>query len=126
MHFGFFPLFFTFSSVCVLFLLLLLLLLYLLYLPTSLFIGCIHRLARFKILDEVPPLFHMYPISLAEFLYTVQTYAYLCKLNSEIFFTIIKCCVNNWASEASPTLGCSIEILRDICNSYTMVVRDYR
>ena len=22
--------------------------------------------------------------------------------------------VNNWASEASPTLGCSIEILRDI------------
>ena len=24
---------------------------------------------------------------------------------------------NNWASEASPTLGCSIEISRDICNS---------
>ena len=23
--------------------------------------------------------------------------------------------VNNWASEASPTLGCSIEISRDIC-----------
>ena len=22
---------------------------------------------------------------------------------------------NNWASEASPTLGCSIEISRDIC-----------
>ena len=29
-------------------------------------------------------------------------------------------------SEASPTLGCSIEISRDICNSYTIVVRDYR
>ena len=26
----------------------------------------------------------------------------------------------NWASEASPTPGCSIEISRDICNSYTM------
>ena len=23
-------------------------------------------------------------------------------------------CLTNWASEASPTLGCSIEILRDI------------
>ena len=23
--------------------------------------------------------------------------------------------LNNWASEASPTLGCSIEISRDIC-----------
>ena len=34
--------------------------------------------------------------------------------------------IYNWASEASPTLGCSIEISRDICNSYTMVVRDYR
>ena len=32
----------------------------------------------------------------------------------------------NWASEANLTLGCSIEISRDICNSYTMVVRDYR
>ena len=27
------------------------------------------------------------------------------------FFTMIKC---NWASEVSPTLGCSIEISRDI------------
>ena len=31
-------------------------------------------------------------------------------------------CLTNWASEASPTLGCSIEILRDIyvsvCLSY--------
>ena len=26
--------------------------------------------------------------------------------------------VCNWASEASPTLGCSIKILCDICNSY--------
>ena len=25
-----------------------------------------------------------------------------------------------WASEASPTLGCSIEISRDICYSYAM------
>ena len=29
---------------------------------------------------------------------------------------------NNWASEASPTLGCSIEILRDIYMSVCMYV----
>ena len=30
---------------------------------------------------------------------------------------------NNWASEASPTLGCSIEILRDMCLSWAKMRR---
>ena len=29
----------------------------------------------------------------------------------------------NWASEASPTLGCSIEISRDICCRYVSYVK---
>ena len=32
----------------------------------------------------------------------------------------------NWASEASPTLGCSIEILRDICICYSTGRSDIR
>ena len=28
--------------------------------------------------------------------------------------------ISNWASEASPTLGCSIEISRDICCRYVV------
>ena len=32
----------------------------------------------------------------------------------------------NWASEASPTLGCSIEISRDICICYSTGWSDIR
>ena len=38
----------------------------------------------------------------------------------------ISCDKNNWASEASPTLGCSIEISRDIyicCRWYVSYVK---
>ena len=31
--------------------------------------------------------------------------------------------LGNWASEASPTLGCLIEISHDICNSYKPYAR---
>ena len=31
------------------------------------------------------------------------------------------CYSNNWASEATPTLGCSIEISRDICRYVSYV-----
>ena len=33
------------------------------------------------------------------------------------------CLVYNWASEASPTLGCSIEISCDICCRYVSYVK---
>ena len=31
-----------------------------------------------------------------------------------VWGVVLRTCLPNWASEASPTLGCSIEILRDI------------
>ena len=40
------------------------------------------------------------------------------KYDSNVFFVY----KHNWASEASPTLGCSIEISRDICRYVCMSV----
>ena len=34
--------------------------------------------------------------------------------------------INDWASEASPTLGCSIEISREICICYSTGRSDIR
>ena len=37
-----------------------------------------------------------------------------------------KSTLSNWASEVSPTLGCSIEISRDICICYSTGRSDIR
>ena len=43
---------------------------------------------------------------------------YVKKYNDQMYVHIMS--NNNWASEASPTLGCSIEISRDICCRYVV------